>query len=186
MYYLKVFPFYSILITIQSWVVIFFFGYGTFTETAVKAKMIPLTCTWQGFFFLWGLVFRVRQLLFFLSFGNRTVLKKFAIHQKYIRKIKFSKTHSKRARPPLSGQWGRCGGQYKRFCLSNVFPYCYRTCFACSWEQLHGARVFIKQVHSRFDRKIRIDSTVENTMCNLEYSSTVSQLFANGERSVFC
>ena len=100
MYYLKVFPFYSILITIQSWVVIFFFGYGTFTETAVKAKMIPLTCTWQGFFFLWGLVFRVRQLLFFLSFGNRTVLKKFAIHQKYIRKIKFSKTHSKRARPP--------------------------------------------------------------------------------------
>ena len=51
MYYLKVFPFYSILITIQSWVVIFFFGYGTFTETAVKAKMIPLTCTWQGFLF---------------------------------------------------------------------------------------------------------------------------------------
>lgn len=57
MYYLKVFPFYSILITIQSWVVIFFFGYGTFTETAVKAKMIPLTCTWQGFFFFgdWSL-----------------------------------------------------------------------------------------------------------------------------------
>lgn len=54
MYYLKVFPFYSILITIQSWVVIFFFGYGTFTETAVKAKMIPLTCTWQGFFFSLG------------------------------------------------------------------------------------------------------------------------------------
>ena len=100
MYYLKGFPFYSILITIQSWVVIFFFGYGTFTETAVKAKMIPLTCTWQGFFFLWGLVFRVRQLLFFLSFGNRTVLKKFAIHQKYTRKMKFSKTHSKRAPPP--------------------------------------------------------------------------------------
>ena len=87
--------------------------------------------------------------------------------------------------PPLSGQWGRWGGQCQRFCLSNVFPYCYRTCFACSWEQLHGARVFIKQVHSRFDRKIRIDSTVENTMCNLEYSTTVSQLFANGERSVF-
>ena len=166
MYYLKVFPFYSILITIQSWVVIFFFGYGTFTETAVKAKMIPLTCTWQGFFFLWGLVFRVRQLLFFLSFGNRTVLKKFAIHQKYTRKMKFSKTHSKRA-PPLSGQWGRWGGQCQRFCLSNVFPYCYRTCFACSWEQLHGARVFIKQVHSRFE-------------------TTVSQLFANGERSVLC
>lgn len=101
MYYLKVFPFYSIRITIQSWVVIFFFGYGTFTETAVKAKMIPLTCTWQGFFFLWGLVFRVRQLLFFLSFGNRTVLKKFAIHQKYTRKMKFSKTHSKRAPPPF-------------------------------------------------------------------------------------
>ena len=57
MYYLKVFPFYSIRITIQSWVVIFFFGYGTFTETAVKAKMIPLTCTWQGFFFFgdWSL-----------------------------------------------------------------------------------------------------------------------------------
>lgn len=111
MYYLKVFPFYSILITIQSWVVIFFFGYGTFTETAVKAKMIPLTCTWQGFFFLWGLVFRVRQLLFFLSFGNRTVLKKFAIHQKYTRKMKFSKTHSKRAPPPPPfrsvGQMGR-------------------------------------------------------------------------------
>lgn len=168
MYYLKVFPFYSILITIQSWVVIFFFGYGTFTETAVKAKMIPLTCTWQGFFFLWGLVFRVRQLLFFLSFGNRTVLKKFAIHQKYTRKMKFSKTHSKRAPPPpFSGQWGRWGGQCQRFCLSNVFPYCYRTCFACSWEQLHGARVFIKQVHSRFE-------------------TTVSQLFANGERSVLC
>lgn len=165
MYYLKVLSFYSILITIQSWVVIFFFGYGTFTETAVKAKMIPLTCTWQGF--LWGLVFRVRQLLFFLSFGNRTVLKKFAIHQKYTRKMKFSKTHSKRAPPPLSGQWGRWGGQCQRFCLSNVFPYCYRTCFACSWEQLHGARVFIKQVHSRFE-------------------TTVSQLFANGERSVFC
>lgn len=109
MYYLKIFPFYSILITIQSWVVIFFFGYGTFTETAVKAKMIPLTCTWQSFFFLWGLVFRVRQLLFFLSFGNRTVLKKFAIHQKYIRKMKFSKTHSKRAPPPFRsvGQMGR-------------------------------------------------------------------------------
>lgn len=168
MYYLKVFPFYSILITIQSWVVIFFFGYGTFTETAVKAKMIPLTCTWQGFFFLWGLVFRVRQLLFLLSFGNRTVLKKFAIHQKYTRKMKFSKTHSKRAPPPpLSGQWSRWGGQCQRFCLSNVFPYCYRTCFACSWEQLHGARVFIKQVHSRFE-------------------TTVSQLFANGERSVLC
>lgn len=103
--------FYSILITIQSWVVIFSFGYGTFTETAVKAKMIPLTCTWQGFFFLWGLVFRVRQLLFFLSFGNRTVLKKFAIHQKYTRKMKFSKTHSKRAPPPPPfrsvGQMGR-------------------------------------------------------------------------------
>lgn len=102
--------FYSILITIQSWVVIFSFGYGTFTETAVKAKMIPLTCTWQGFFFLWGLVFRVRQLLFFLSFGNRTVLKKFAIHQKYTRKMKFSKTHSKRAPPPpfrSVGQMGR-------------------------------------------------------------------------------
>lgn len=108
MYYLKVLSFYSILITIQSWVVIFFFGYGTFTETAVKAKMIPLTCTWQGF--LWGLVFRVRQLLFFLSFGNRTVLKKFAIHQKYTRKMKFSKTHSKRAPPPpfrSVGQMGR-------------------------------------------------------------------------------
>lgn len=162
MYYLKVFPFYSILITIQSWVVIFFFGYGTFTETAVKAKMIPLTCTWQGFFFLWGLVFRVRQLLFFLSFGNRTVLKKFAIHQKYTRKMKFSKTHSKSPPPPF-----RSVGQMGRFCLSNVFPYCYRTCFACSWEQLHGARVFIKQVHSRFE-------------------TTVSQLFANGERSVLC
>lgn len=110
MYYLKVLSFYSILITIQSWVVIFSFGYGTFTETAVKAKMIPLTCTWQGFFFLWGLVFRVRQLLFFLSFGNRTVLKKFAIHQKYTRKMKFSKTHSKRAPPPpfrSVGQMGR-------------------------------------------------------------------------------
>lgn len=119
MYYLKVFPFYSILITIQSWVVIFFFGYGTFTETAVKAKMIPQTCTWQGFLFF----FRVRQLLFFLSFGNRTVLKKFAIHQKYIRKMKFSKTHSKRAPPPpfqVSGADGEVSA--KGFVFLMFFP----------------------------------------------------------------
>lgn len=124
MYYLKVFPFYSILITIQSWVVIFFFGYGTFTETAVKAKMIPLTCTWQGFFFLWGLVFRVRQLLFFLSFGNRTVLKKFAIHQKYTRKMKFSKTHSKRAPPPPPFQVSGADGEVsaKGFVFLMFFP----------------------------------------------------------------
>lgn len=100
----------------------FFFGYGTFTETAVKAKMIPLTCTWQGFFFLWGLVFRVRQLLFFLSFGNRTVLKKFAIHQKYTRKMKFSKTHSKRAPPPfqVSGADGEVSA--KGFVFLMFFP----------------------------------------------------------------
>lgn len=122
MYYLKVLSFYSILITIQSWVVIFFFGYGTFTETAVKAKMIPLTCTWQGF--LWGLVFRVRQLLFFLSFGNRTVLKKFAIHQKYTRKMKFSKTHSKRAPPPPPFQVSGADGEVsaKGFVFLMFFP----------------------------------------------------------------
>lgn len=125
MYYLKVFPFYSILITIQSWVVIFFFGYGTFTETAVKAKMIPLTCTWQGFLFF----FRdcslgyVSYCSFFLSFGNRTVLKKFAIHQKYIRKMKFSKTHSKRAPPPpfqVSGADGEVSA--KGFVFLMFFP----------------------------------------------------------------
>lgn len=187
MYYLKVFPFYSILITIQSWVVIFFFGYGTFTETAVKAKMIPLTCTWQGFLFF----FRDCS-LGYVSYCSFFLLE-IALFWKSLPFIKntLGKWNSpkhipREPPPPLSGQWGRWGGQCQRFCLSNVFPYCYRTCFACSWEQLHGARVFIKQVHSRFDRKIRIDSTVENTMCNLEYSTTVSQLFANGERSVFC
>lgn len=185
MYYLKVFPFYSILITIQSWVVIFFFGYGTFTETAVKAKMIPLTCTWQGFLFF----FRDCS-LGYVSYCSFFLLE-IALFWKSLPFIKntLGKLNSPKhipREPPLqvSGADGEVSA--KGFVFLMFFPVATAHAFACSWEQLHGARVFIKQVHSRFDRKIRIDSTVENTMCNLKYSTTVSQLFANGERSVFC